>query len=244
MGVVKAVRIAHYGLPLVCFGLLGPFFEIWSSEMLLRGAWVLLLSIWAVCAMALYGERLELKQSTTEQSKDSVGLLWATVQEIGLRRKKAVRPNEFRVRVNNVQEKFLRHLVKALADDLRVAEPELHANWMVLQHDHLVTKVRDRPVENRPTTRRLSLSDHNVGAAAAAKNSEIYIETDTAASTLYGETLPYRSFISVPILVADEIIGVVNIDATRASIFTETLEWRIKEVGYIIGLLEVESRED
>src|SRR5687767_15993724 len=104
MGVVRAVRVAHYALPLVCLGLLGPVFEVWSNEGWLWMAWIALLLIWAVCAMALYGERLELKQSAKEQSQDTVGLLWATVQEIGLRRKKAVRPSEFRIRVTGMQE--------------------------------------------------------------------------------------------------------------------------------------------
>jgi hypothetical protein len=244
MGALRVVRLAHYALPLICLGLLGPFFELWAGEFWLWAVWVLLIAAWALCAMVLHGERLELRETATERTKETVGLLWALVGEVGRRRLKEVRPSEFRVHVLHVQGNLLRHLVQAMSDALRIPDIELHANWMTLDGDVLATKVRDRPVENRPAIRRLSLGTDVRGAAAAAKNAVIYIESDTQEGNNYGERLPYRSFISVPILMGERVIGVVNVDALRPSVFDDTLEWRIKEVGYIIGLLEVECWEE
>ena len=67
---LRIVRVAHYGLPLVSFSLLGPFFEVWADRPWLWILWGALLAGWGLCAMVLHGERLELGEVTLERTKE------------------------------------------------------------------------------------------------------------------------------------------------------------------------------
>lgn len=246
-GIIRYVVAIRCIVPILCLGIAGPFFEIWSSEVWLWIAWVFLILLWSLAEFVLWGQKLVERGQAEEQARNTAGLLSSFARCIDKRRQKHLKPEAFRSEVRKHQEGLLGHLVSIIALELGQQKSDLSANWMSYsaEDESLTTQFRDRPVENRPETHKLKLDECQGGACAAVRDRAIYIESDTQEEekkALYGKSLPYRSFISVPIFLGDRPLGVLNVDSVREYNFSEDLEWRIKEIGYIIAIGEIERQ--
>ncbi len=238
-------RVVGGAAPIIAFGLFGPIFNLLATLWVIWACWGLVLVAWAWSGVVAEGERIFSRNELADRTKASVGVLWLLAKLVDERRnQRAVNRSQYEARIDQLQERLLGHLVQTATAELSCPNDAVSASFMRFNSEtrNLQTKCRDRPLESRPRQRIIHVDSVEAGAAQAVRNQVVFVETDAWDALrveAYGERLPYRSFISVPLLTGEVPIGVVNLDATIPSAFSVEWEFRIKEVGYIITVLEL-----
>lgn len=178
---------------------------------------------------------------------DAMGHLSVLASLIRQRREspREMSPRQFALSLQSLQQHLLTHIINVLQVQLELDDARtLSANWCLLDADNRTFSVRvyDRNMPNRqPTPRRKhSVAPGMPGASEAFLSREVCVVKDTADyPEAFPDNPPYRSILSLPVVTADIVVGVVNVDASVPGILDTDLQHFVQDAAYIIGVCEV-----